>query len=86
MNRKAKNIIFWTIVGILLFVFAVCFSFGCIQTIFGAGTKSYITASKVITAVGFNKSDFFAWSPYVCIGAGVLLSLMFFKKFNTRIN
>lgn len=86
MNRKAKNIIFWTVVGILLFVFVVCFGFGCIQTIFGAGTKAYNVASDIITAVGFNKSDFFTWSPFVCIGAGIVTCFMFFKKFNTRIN
>ena len=67
-------------------MFVVCFTFGCIQTIFGAGTKAYITASKIITAIGFNKSDFFAWSPYACIGAGVVTCFMFYKKFNTRIN
>ena len=86
MNRKAKNIIFWTVIGILVFVFAVCFGFGCIQTIFGAGTKAYIGASKIITALGFNKSDFFAWSPYVCVGTGVLATILLYKKFNTRIN
>lgn len=86
MNRKAKNIIFWTVVGILLFVFVVCFGFGCIKTLFGAGTKAYMVASDIITGIGLNKSDFFKWSPFVCIGAGALLTFLFFRKYNTRIN
>lgn len=86
MNRRAKNIIFWTVVGILIFIFIVCLIFGCIKTIFGAGTHVYISASKVITGIGLNKSDFFRWSPYVCIASGLILTFLFFKKFNTRIN
>ena len=86
MNRKAKNIIFWTVVGILLFVFVVCFGFGCIKTLFGAGTDIYNVASNIITGIGLNKSDFFKWSPFFCIGAGLIMTFMFYKKFNTRIN
>ena len=86
MNRKAKNIIFWTVVGILVFLFVVCFGFGCIKTIWGVGTRPYIVASEIIQTIGFNKSDFFKWSPFVCIGSGILLMFLFYKKFNTRIN
>ena len=86
MNRKAKNIIFWTVIGILAFLFVVTLVFGCIRTIAGPGTAVYNGASKIITAIGFNKSDFFTYSPYVCIASGVLCSFMFYKKYNTRIN
>ncbi len=86
MNRKAKNIIFWTVVGILLFIFVVCFGFGCIKTIYGAGTSIYNVASNIITGIGLNKSDFFKWSPFACIISGIVLTFLFFKKFNTRIN
>ncbi len=86
MNRKAKNIIFWTVVGILIFIFIICLIFGCIRTIFGAGSAVYNSAAKVISAFGLNKSDFFKWSPFVCIGAGLVLSFLFYKKFNNRIN
>ena len=86
MNRKAKNIIYWTVIGILLFIFVVTLIFGAIKTIWGAGTSVYNVASDIITGMGLNKSDFFKWSPFFCIGAGLLLTLMFYKKFNTRIN
>ncbi len=86
MNRKAKNIIFWTVIGILLFIFLICFGLGCIKTIYGAGTSVYNFVSKIITGMGMNKSDFFKWSPYACILSGVLLAFLFYKKFNTRIN
>ena len=86
MNRKAKNIIFWTVVGILIFLFVVGFGFGCVKTIYGAGSKVYNSAAKIIMAFGLNKSDFFTWSPYLCIVSGIVLTFMFFKKFNTRIN
>lgn len=86
MNRKAKNIIFWTVVGILVFIFVVTLIFGCIRTLWGAGTAVYNSASKIITGLGLNKSDFFKWSPFFCIGAGFILTLMFYKKYNTRIN
>lgn len=86
MNRKAKNIIFWTVIGILTFVFVVCLVFGGIRTIWGAGTAAYNGASKVIEAIGLNKSDFFNWSPFVCVGCGLLLVFLFYRKFNTRIN
>ena len=86
MNRKAKNIIFWTVCAILVFVFVICFGAGCIKTIFGAGTKVYNVASNIIVGIGLNKSDFFKWSPYICILCGLVLTFMFFKKYNTRIN
>lgn len=86
MNRKAKNIIFWTVTGILGFVFVVTLLFGSIKTIWGAGTSVYNVASDIITGIGLNKSDFFKWSPFFCIGAGLIMTFMFFKKFNTRIN
>ena len=86
MNRKAKNIIFWTVVGILAFIFVLGLVFGSIRTLFGAGTAAYNTASDIIEAIGINKSDFFKWSPYLCIAAGLILTFMFYKKYNTRIN
>lgn len=86
MNRKAKNIIFWTVVGILAFIFVAGLVFGSIKTIFGAGTAAYNAASNIIEAIGINKSDFFKWSPFFCIGSGVILAFMFYRKFNTRIN
>jgi len=86
MNRKAKNIIFWTVVGILGFIFVCGFVFGCIKTFFGAGTQVYYDLSKSITAIGLSPYDFFSWSTYLCIGAGLILTFMFFKKFNSRIN
>ena len=86
MNRTANNILFWTITGILGFVFVVTLLFGSIKTIWGAGTSVYNVASDIITGIGLNKSDFFKWSPFFCIGAGLLLTLMFYRKFNTRIN
>ena len=86
MNRKAKNIIFWTVIGILIFLFVICLIFGCIKTIWGPGTAAYNAGSDILEAFGFNKSDFYNYSPFVCIGAGVLASLLFFKKYNTRIN
>ncbi len=86
MNRKAKNIIFWTVVGILVLIFVVTFVFGCIKTIAGAGTSIYNNASNFITAIGLNKSDFFKWSPFACVIAGALLVFLFYKKFNSRIN
>ena len=86
MNRKAKNIIYWTVIGILAFVFVLTLVFGSIKTIWGAGTSVYNVASDIITAVGLNKSDFFKWSPYFCIAAGLILTFMFYKKYNTRIN
>lgn len=86
MNRKAKNIIYWTVVGILIAIFVFGLFFGCIRTIAGAGTPIYNAVGGVITDMGLSKSDFFEWSPFVCIGAGLVLTFMFFKKFNTRIN
>ena len=86
MNRKAKNVIFWTVTGILMFLFLVCLIFGCIKTIWGPGTAVYNAGSDFLVAFGFNKSDFFNYSPFVCIASGLLCSLLFFKKFNSRIN
>lgn len=86
MNRKAKNIIFWTVVGIFTFIFFLTLIFGCIKTIYGAGTDVYNGAANIITSIGLNKSDFFKWSPYVCIISGALLVILFYKKFNSRIN
>ena len=86
MNRKAKNIIFWTVVGILTFIFVLCFVFGCIKTIWGAGTQVYNGAKDFLNSLGFNSFDFYNYSPYVCIGAGLILTFMFFKKFNTIVN
>lgn len=86
MNRKAKNIIYWTVVGILATIFIVCFAFGSIKTIFGAGTAIYNSAKSFLNSIGLNSSDFYNYSPYICIGAGIILTFMFFKKFNTRVN
>lgn len=86
MNRKAKNIIFWTVIGILAFIFVVCFVFGCIKTIWGAGTSIYNGAKTFLNNIGLNSSDFYNYSPYVCIGAGIILTFMFFRKYNTRVN
>lgn len=86
MNRKAKNIIYWTVVGILIALFVLGLFFGCIRTIAGAGTNIYNSVGKIISSIGLSKSDIFQWSTYVCIGAGLILTFMFYKKFNTRIN
>ena len=86
MNRKAKNIIFWTVVLLLIVLFVVTLAFGCIRTIWGPGSHVYNVAGDIITNIGLNKSDFFKYSPFVCIGAGILSSVMFFFKYNRRIN
>lgn len=86
MNRKAKNIIYWTVIGILIFLFVVTLAFGCIKTIWGPGTDVYNFAGNIITGIGLNKSDFFKYSPFICIGAGLICCFMFYRKFNTRIN
>ena len=86
MNRKAKNIIFWTVAVILIILFVIGFYLGCIKNIYGAGTSIYNSTLRFIQNVGFNASDFFKWAPFICVGAGALLTFMFFKKYNSRIN
>ena len=86
MNRKAKNIIFWTVAIILIIIFVAGFVFGVIKNVYGAGTNLYSGASSMLKNIGINSSDFFKWSTYLCVAAGAVLTFMFYKKFNTRIN
>lgn len=86
MNRKAKNIIFWVVIGLLAFIFAVTFVFGIIKTFNEPGSSVYIGARDFITTLGLNGSDFFTYSPYVCVGSSLIACFMFYRKFNTRIN
>lgn len=86
MNRKTKTIIFWIVAGILIAGFVLMLFFGSVYTIFGAGTVVYNSIGKFLTSLGLNKSDVFTWAPFLCVGCGILLSFMFYKRYNTRIN
>jgi len=86
MNRKTKTIIFWIIAGLLIAIFAFMLFFGAVNTFFGPGTKQYIEIGSVLSGIGVNKSDIFTYSPFVCIAAGIILCIMFYQRYNTRIN
>ena len=86
MNRKTKTIIFWIVAGIFIAGFLVCLFFGGVNSIFGAGTEVYNSVGKFISTLGLNKSDVFAWSPFICIACGCILAFMFYRRYNTRIN
>lgn len=86
MNRKTKTIIFWIFAGIFITTFVLALFLGGIVSVWGAGTSMYNSVGKVLTAIGFNKSVVFKYSPFVCVGMGCILSFMFYKRYNTRIN
>ena len=88
MNRKAKNIIFFTIVGILIFIFVLMLVLGGIYAIAGSGT-SLVQSIAQVFGKGASASRMYTImkaAPYICIVCGLLLTIMFYKKFNTRIN
>lgn len=88
MNRKAKNIIFYTIVGILLFFFVLMLVLGAIYAIAGSGTTIVRNIGQMFGkgAAATRMYTLMKVAPYLCIGTGLILSFMFYKKFNTRIN
>ena len=82
MSRKVRNIIFYIFIGCVAALFLLAFIVGFA----GAGSKVVIGLRNFFIALGNADASFVKYSPYICIGAGLVLTISFYKKYNTRIN
>ncbi len=86
MSRKVKNTIFYIFVGAVAALFLLSFIVGVIYGIAGAGSKVVIGLRNFFIDLGNADASFVKFSPYICVGAGLVLSFSFYRKYNTRIN
>lgn len=86
MSRKVRNIIFYIFIGCVAALFLLAFIVGIIYGVAGAGSKVVIGLRNFFIALGNADASFVKYSPYICIGAGLVLTFSFYKKYNTRIN
>lgn len=86
MSRKVKDTIFYIFVGCVAALFLLSFIVGIIYGIAGAGSKVVIGLRDFFVSLGNADASFVKFAPYICVGAGLILSFSFYKKYNTRIN
>ncbi len=86
MNRKVKDTIFYIIVGLLVALFMLALIVGGIYGIAGAGSRVVIDLRNFFISLGNTDATFVKYSPYICVGSGIVLTFILYRKFNTRIN
>lgn len=86
MSRKVKNIIFYIFVGAVFALFLLSLIVGGIYGIAGAGSRAVIGMRNFFISLGNSNASFVKFSPFICVGAGIVLTFCLYRKFNTRIN
>lgn len=80
MSRKVRNIIFYIFIGCVAALFLLAFIVGIIYGFAGAGSKVVIGLRNFFIALGNADASFVKYSPYICIGAGLVLTFSFIKS------
>ena len=86
MSRKVRDIIFYIFVGCVGVLFLLALIVGMIYGFAGAGSRVVIGLRNFFISLGNADASFVKYYPYICIGAGLVLTFSFYKKYNTRIN